>query len=623
MWRACVWACIHPGGPRRSTSALPALLFQIGRPADAGNKLAFYEPAIKVWHRKRNFYHGVTLVLCQVAELPDRLATETALIRSLRPDLNHPFVSQTLSQLRLHEARLALPKPGTGQRFAQRAQRFRKNHTRMDFDYFLSDRKLFISLGRLGSNTMHKFLEARVLRSRWISLPQLYLRQRLCNLLDEPWRTRAMKQLRLILIFRRVVEEPSHHRTFLSGFLLWHVTSNEQFEIRSGKSDSRPGPIFLRFTYPLTDSLRSRARLGPVIVFNFRASLRAWMPNRPHDCTCSSFRTHDKALNPTRHVFCHVRESLPGHVLADLYLKDTSYLPTSKWKECAEREVRTWTRRWRLPSEVNDLWDEWIAHRIQEHETLLEMDQTSILGQVEPGLQRLQGLVLTPAAHFPHTAHVVCQFAFDMLLDKTFLDTNVFQRCKVGTQSILINLRLAFQGRKTFRHRYQWAVNWNKLLPVARVLPKPSKSFTKARPIIACDRCWHSRLTIFLARALYQVMMTCFPTNSTFNIDSTLLAMRRMWFMTQNAEEPTNLVQQDAGPYRIFQLGATRQDLDVSEVRVVTVVGEQRFTLGTADFAGHLTSERQVLQDLSGFEEVCQPTNQDPLDSGFRTFPLW
>ena len=92
------------------------------------NKLAFYEPAIKVWHRKRNFYHGVTLVLCQVAELPDRLATETALIRSLRPDLNHPFVSQTLSQLRLHEARFVLPKPGTGQQFAQRAQRFRKNH---------------------------------------------------------------------------------------------------------------------------------------------------------------------------------------------------------------------------------------------------------------------------------------------------------------------------------------------------------------------------------------------------------------------------------------------------------------------------------------------------------------
>ena len=175
-----------------------------------------------------------------------------------------------------------------------------------------------------------------------------------------------------------------------------------------------------------------------VIVFNFRTSLRAWTPNCPHACTCSSFQTHDKALNPTGHVFCDVREVLPGHVLAGLNLKDTSYLPTSKWREWAEREVRTWTRRWRLPSEVNDLWDEWIAHRIQQHETLLEMDQTSTLSQVEPGLQRLQGLVLTPADHFLHTAYVACQLAFDMLLDKTFLDTDVFQRCKVGVQSILI-----------------------------------------------------------------------------------------------------------------------------------------------------------------------------------------
>ena len=280
-----------------------------------------------------------------------------------------------------------------------------------------------------------------------------------------------------------------------------------------------------------------------VIVFNFRASLKTWTPGRPHACARRSFQAHTKALSPTGHVFCHVREVLPGHVLADLNLKDTSYLPNQRWKECAEREVRAWTHRWRLPSEVNMLWGEWIA--LQEHDTLLGMDRTSTLGQVEPGLQRLQGLVLTPADHLPHTAHVACQFAFDALLDKTFLDRSVFQQCKVGMQSILINLRLEFQGKKTFQHRYQWAVNWTKLLPVARVLPKPSKSFTKARPIIARDRCWHSRLTIFLARALYQVMTTSFPPNSTFNIDSTLLAMRRMWFMTQNSEEPTALVQQD------------------------------------------------------------------------------
>ena len=47
-------------------------------------KLAFYEPALKIWHRKRktwhrkrSFYNGVTLCLCHVPELPDRLAAET------------------------------------------------------------------------------------------------------------------------------------------------------------------------------------------------------------------------------------------------------------------------------------------------------------------------------------------------------------------------------------------------------------------------------------------------------------------------------------------------------------------------------------------------------------------
>ena len=50
---------------------------------------------------------------------------------------------------------------------------------------------------------------------------------------------------------------------FLSDSLLWHVTSSEQFGIRSGKFDSRPGQTCLRFTYLLTGSLRLRVCLGP------------------------------------------------------------------------------------------------------------------------------------------------------------------------------------------------------------------------------------------------------------------------------------------------------------------------------------------------------------------------
>ena len=324
-----------------------------------------------MWHRKRNFYHGVTLVLSHVAELPDRLATETALIRSFRPDLNHPFVLQTLSRLRLHENRFVLPKPGTGQRFVQRTQRFRKNHLRMDFDYFLADRKLFISLYRLGSNTMHKFLEARLLRSRWIFLPQMCLRQRLCNLLDEPWRTRAMKQLRLILAFRRGAVPPSNVPLRLPP-LARDVTFNKQFEIRSERSDKRLGATFLHFTFPLTASLRSKSYLGPSL-----SSTSGHLSELGHQVNLMLahvvlFRLRLKSVESDRTcVLSRSRSPTRPCASRPYNLKDTSYLPNQRWKECAEKEARAWTQRWRLPLEVNGLWDEWIEHRLQEHETLL------------------------------------------------------------------------------------------------------------------------------------------------------------------------------------------------------------------------------------------------------------
>ena len=45
---------------------------------------------------------------------------------------------------------------------------------------------------------------------------------------------------------------------------------------------------------------------------------------------------------------------------------------------------------------------------------------------------------------------------------------------------------------------------------VARILPKPSKAFTKAKPIIACDHCWHTRLTTFSANGVFEIILVVF-----------------------------------------------------------------------------------------------------------------
>ncbi|CAE7029070.1 unnamed protein product [Symbiodinium sp. CCMP2592] len=73
------------------------------------------------------------------------------------------------------------------------------------------------------------------------------------------------------------------------------------------------------------------------------------------------------------------------------------------------------------------------------------------------------------------------------------------------------------------------------------------EDFRKARPIIACDHCWHSRLTTFLAKAIFQIMLVVFPTGSTFNALSVQEAVRMMWhsMMGFSADEPTVMKQQD------------------------------------------------------------------------------
>ena len=148
-----------------------------------------------------------------------------------------------------------------------------------------------------------------------------------------------------------------------------------------------------------------------------------------------------------------------------------------------------------------------MQHQLQLHNRALQSENLQLLRTIQRDLGQLRGLVCTPVDHFPHSLHVACPFAFHQLLDTTFLDVTVFHRCSVGMSSIMSNLRSHFQSFPRWNQRYAWGCKWSASLPVARILPKPSKAFMKARPIIACDHCWHSRLMAFLAKGVFQIML--------------------------------------------------------------------------------------------------------------------
>ena len=116
--------------------------------------------------------------------------------------------------------------------------------------------------------------------------------------------------------------------------------------------------------------------------------------------------------------------------------------------------------------------DRWqaITHVVQQVETTWSCTFRN--------LQVMQGLVFTPADHFPHSVHVTCPFTFHEFLDLTFLDTMIFRQCTMDISSILANLKSRFQSAPKWSRRYSWGCKSPASLLVARILPRPSKGFT-------------------------------------------------------------------------------------------------------------------------------------------------
>ena len=201
--------------------------------------------------------------------------------------------------------------------------------------------------------------------------------------------------------------------------------------------------------------------------------------------------------------------------------------------------------------------------------------------------------------------------AFHVLLDTTFLDSSVFERCIVGVSSILANLKSRFQSVCQIHRRYHWGCNWSLSLPIARILPKPSKDFRKARPIIACDRGWHARLTTFLATGLFQIMSVIFPPGSTFNVQSVQQAIRAMWrsMMNYSATEPVVMVQQDLIGF--FKFCASFSHTSGPRFHFDFTSGQVGSTMAEATRTGIFTQQGPTPSGVPRTAQVCSSSDQD------------
>ena len=154
----------------------------------------------------------------------------------------------------------------------------------------------------------------------------------------------------------------------------------------------------------------------------------------------------------------------------------------------------------------------------------------------------------------------MCPCHWHQLLRITFEDRTVFSPSIVGPVTIIQRIQSTLP--RHLRRRYAWGFNWQAQLPAAYVLPKPSRHFQKARPVVNFSKAWPSRIGQALSIVLEMMCTTVFPTLAPdLNIRDVLHDVRRNFASYQ--DEPLTLQQLDiAGFYNQVEHGRIIQALE-------------------------------------------------------------
>ena len=166
-----------------------------------------------------------------------------------------------------------------------------------------------------------------------------------------------------------------------------------------------------------------------------------------------------------------------------------------------------------------------------------------------------KGFVVGPGDHFPHTAVLSCPCHYHHLLRKTFIpspttSTPVFQPLRHGIH--LIRTRLRDIWPPHLLQRYRWGLHWDRRLPSAYILPKHSRDWSKARPIVSYTQTVCAPLSQTVASAIYCLLQVVFPELTA--LSDVLPLLRRIWRILQHYDPTDDLVlyQQDIAGFFNF-----------------------------------------------------------------------
>ena len=330
---------------------------------------------------------------------------------------------------------------------------------------------------------------------------------RYCGQLDEPHRTQATTLVTKAIEFRGGHKPPTNVPMQLYSLSIAHHEIHRRWLRQFLHEHSN---LFPWFHVPTTSVIHIKNPTWKSKVHNFHRVLRDWDLDFIPPCQCGGPSFFEKKhIRSSGHLFAPLLEVFPRATLSHLNLQDCTWPSSKQWMEQGQKTFYQWQQRWRLPHKFQDEWNLHLHLLWQElNATLNSMQMTVSTG--------------SNASH------------------KKF---DVFEQCTVGP--LTLRDRLCEAAKHELPRVAQSLINPEGTLPYAYLLPKPSKDFEKARPIISYMLSWNAKLGQVTGTIVYELCRSIFGDLQLDRTVQTIITDIQRQFDQIPADVELNLQQQD------------------------------------------------------------------------------
>ena len=356
-------------------------------------------------------------------------------------------------------------------------------------------------LYQLGSNTGASFQAMRDLLSAAFPPTQLYYFLRLSVFVNKPFRSKAQKlvlrkrQLQLLL-------PPLHVRNWKAQLGTW---------LQSWIASHRD--LFPSLFLPKIRVVETRSATLGNRIYNYRTWQRRWTPETSFPCRCLDIddhhlhRAHEHAVMVDE--FSRINADIDMEIMA-ASMKDQYFGDVDLLHRRFTTQLRKLARRWHVhgSSLLADL-QPVLAQLMDTHRSNLQDRAYWSSTSLQRTVASLSSWVVIPADHFPSRAHVICPSLFAILMRKTFCTGDVFSLCRESAASFRSEVVTTVPS--LLLQRYAWGLRLQAPLPTARILPKPTKDWQKARPIISFFRTWAAPFLTVFGALIFELTKLTFP----------------------------------------------------------------------------------------------------------------